>query len=208
MKYQQRDSWSHGDLLRLAHPKTPSAEREAVFRWILAGVEGLGERAVKRRTVAQASTPASGPGVSPGREGAADGGGLDAARGRAGNQQAGRLHYTDRVATYAPAGKLPEIIEAFEKAKMASTKGEIVRLINDFDLPREAVPTQWLNELEVWDALLQRMPLTALVRNLGKMSAIGLVKPFSQAADLVVRKLKDEAGRARTLEMQSVECKV
>jgi hypothetical protein len=26
------------------------------------------------------------------------------------------------------------------------------------------------------------MPLTALVRNLGKMSAVGLVKPFSQAA--------------------------
>jgi hypothetical protein len=25
------------------------------------------------------------------------------------------------------------------------------------------------------------------------MSAVGLVKPFSQAADLVVRKLKDEA---------------
>jgi 60 kDa SS-A/Ro ribonucleoprotein len=28
VKYQQRDSWSHGDLLRLAHPKAPSAEHE------------------------------------------------------------------------------------------------------------------------------------------------------------------------------------
>ncbi len=55
------------------------------------------------------------------------------------------------------------------------------------------------------------MPLTALVRNLGKMSAVGLVKPFSQAAELVVRKLKDEAlllKRARTLQMQNEECKV
>ena len=51
-------------------------------------------------------------------------------------------------------------------------------LINDFDLPREAIPTQWLNELEVWDALLQHMPLTALMRNLGKMWAVG------QAAEL------------------------
>lgn len=49
------------------------------------------------------------------------------------------------------------------------------------------------HEVEVWDALVQRMPLTALVRNLGKMAAVGLVKPFSQAAELVVRKLKDEA---------------
>ena len=44
--------------------------------------------------------------------------------------------------------------------------------INECAQPREAIPTQSLNELEVWDALLQRMPLTALVRNLGKMSPL------------------------------------
>jgi 60 kDa SS-A/Ro ribonucleoprotein len=152
VKYQQRDRWSHGDLLRLAHPKAPSAEHEAVFRWILSGAEGLGERTVKRK-----------------------------------------VNGEDRVATYAAAGKLPAIVEAFEKAKKASSKAEIVALINDCDLPREAIPTQWLNEVEVWDALLQRMPLTALVRNLGKMTAVGLVKPFSEAANLVIRKLGDEA---------------
>jgi 60 kDa SS-A/Ro ribonucleoprotein len=150
VKYQQRDSWSHGDVLRLAHPKAPSAEHEAVFRWILSGADGLGERTVKRK-----------------------------------------VNGEDRVATYAPAGKLPQIVEAFEKAKEASSKSEIAGLINDFDLPREAIPTQWLNEVAVWDALLQRMPITALVRNLGKMTAIGLVKPFSEAAGLVVRKLGD-----------------
>jgi 60 kDa SS-A/Ro ribonucleoprotein len=158
VKYQQRDNWSHGDLLRLAHPKAPSPEHAAVFRWSLSGrgsaslQDGLGPRTVVRK-----------------------------------------VNGEDRVSTYAPAGKLPAIIEAFEKAKQASSKAEIVDLIHDSDLPREAIPTQWLNELEVWDALLQRMPLTALVRNLGKMSAIGLVKPFSQAAEVVVRKLKDEA---------------
>jgi 60 kDa SS-A/Ro ribonucleoprotein len=155
VKFQQRDSWSHGDLLRLAHPKASrvrGTEHEAVFRWILAGVNGLGERAVKRKVKGE-----------------------------------------DRVATYAPVGKLPEIIEAFEKARKASSKGEIVGLIKDFDLPREAIPTQWLNELEVWDALLQRMPITAMVRNLGKMTAIGLLKPFSEAASLVVGKLGDAA---------------
>ncbi|HWH69503.1 MAG TPA: TROVE domain-containing protein, partial [Candidatus Sulfotelmatobacter sp.] len=99
----------------------------------------------------------------------------------------------DRVATCGPTGQLPAIVEAFEKAKKASSKAEVVRLIRDYDLPREAIPTQWLNELEVWDALLQRMPLTALVRNLGKMTAVGLVKPFSEAASLIVRKLSDEA---------------
>jgi len=152
VKYQQRDRWSHGDLLRLAHPKAPSPQHEAVFRWILSGADGLGERTVKRK-----------------------------------------VNGEDRVATYAPAGKLPEIIEAFEQARKASSKAEIVDLIHDHDLPREAIPTQWLNEVEVWDALLQRMPVTALVRNLGKLTAIGLVKPLSEAADLVIRKLGDQA---------------
>ena len=42
VKYQQRDGWSHGDLLRLAHPKAPSAQHEAVFRWMLAGADSSG----------------------------------------------------------------------------------------------------------------------------------------------------------------------
>jgi len=50
VKYQQRDGWSHSDLLRLAHPKAPSSEHEAVFRWMLTGrssaslAESLGGR--------------------------------------------------------------------------------------------------------------------------------------------------------------------
>ena len=37
VKYQQRDGWSHADLIRLAHPKAPSPQHDAVFRWMLAG---------------------------------------------------------------------------------------------------------------------------------------------------------------------------
>ncbi len=151
VKYQQRDGWSHGDLLRLAHPKAPSRDHEAVFRWILAGADGLGERAVTRRVQGE-----------------------------------------PRVVNYAAAGELPALIVAFEQARKASTKAEIVKLITEHDLPREAVPTQWLNEPEVWDALLPRMPMTALIRSLGKMTSLGLIQPFSDAARLVVNKLGDE----------------
>ena len=143
VKYQQRDGWSHGDLLRLAHPKAPSAQHEAVFRWMLAGADSLGEREVKRKV-----------------------------RGE------------DRVAKYGAVGELPKLIEAFEQAKRASSAGEIVKLINEFDLPREAIPTQWLNEVVVWEALLERMPMTAMIRNLGKMTSLGLLKPFSEAKRL------------------------
>ncbi len=156
VKYQQRDGWSHGDLLRLAHPKAPSPQHDAVFRWML-GADSLGEREVKRKV-----------------------------RGE------------DRVAKYGAAGALPKLIEAFEQAKRASSKEEIVKLITDFELPREAVPTQWLNEAKVWEALLERMPMTAMIRNLGKMTSLGLFKPFSDAKKLVIRKLKDETALKRS----------
>jgi len=65
-----------------------------------------------------------------------------------------KVNGEDRVATCAAAGKLPAIVEAFEKAEKASSKAEIVALISDCDLPREAIPTPWLNEVEVWDARL------------------------------------------------------
>jgi len=130
VKYQRRDGWSHGDLLRLAHPKAPSLQHDAVFRWMLAGADSLGEREVKRKV-----------------------------RGE------------ERVAKYGAVGALPKLIEAFEQTKKASGKNEIVKLITEHDLPREAIPTQWLNEVAVWDALLANMPMTA---------------------KLVVRKLADE----------------
>jgi 60 kDa SS-A/Ro ribonucleoprotein len=151
VKYQQRDGWSHGDLLRLAHPKAPSAQHDAVFRWMLAGADSLGEREVKRKV-----------------------------RGE------------ERVAKYGAVGALPKLIEAFERAKKASSEEELVKLITEHNLPREAIPTQWLNEVAVWDALLANMPMTAMIRNLGKMTSIGLVQPFSDAKRLIVRKLSDE----------------
>jgi len=157
VKYQQRDGWSHGDLLRLAHPKAPSVQHDAVFRWMLAGTDSLGEREVKRKV-----------------------------RGE------------DRVAKYAAVGELPKFIEAFERVKCSSNVVEVVKLIDEFDLPREAIPTQWLNEAKVWEALLERMPMTAMIRNLGKMTSIGLIKPFSDAKKLILRKLKDETALKRS----------
>src|SRR6185503_7518731 len=43
---------------------------------------------------------------------------------------------------------------------------------------------------EVWEALLPQMGLTALLRNLAKMTAVGLLAPFSKAEALVVSRLR------------------
>jgi 60 kDa SS-A/Ro ribonucleoprotein len=104
----------------------------------------------------------------------------------------------DRVAKYGAVRALPKLIEAFERVKQTTNVIEVVKLIDEFDLPHEAIPTQWLNEATVWEALLERMPMTAMVRNLGKMTAIGLIKPFTDAKKLVLRKLKDETALKRS----------
>lgn len=82
-------------------------------------------------------------------------------------------------------------IWAFEKAKRATTKEEVVRLIRDHDLVRECIPTQFLTEPEVWDALLEKMPLTALVRNLATMTRVGLLAPLSAGVGKVLAALTD-----------------
>lgn len=85
---------------------------------------------------------------------------------------------------------MPGIIIAFERAKTASTT-ELVKLITDYDLTREMVPTEKLNEVAVWEALLQKMPATAMIRNLGKMTNIGLLRPGSTNTAHVVNTLTD-----------------
>ena len=93
--------------------------------------------------------------------------------------------------------ELPRIIRGFEMANaplssIAKRNGEgafIAALINEYGLPREAVPTNFLKDPAVWDALLERMPMMAMVRNLGNMSKVGLLTMGSDASQRVVDRL-------------------
>lgn len=58
-------------------------------------------------------------------------------------------------------------------------------------LPREALPTEYLTSPAVWDALLDKMPMTAMIRNLATMTRVGLLVPRSDAAATVVERLAD-----------------
>ena len=79
-------------------------------------------------------------------------------------------------------------IENLKKEKDAAKAAEVIRKYN---FPREVVPTELLTKPEVWAALLENMPITAMVRNLGTMSKVGLLTPLSDASAKVVAKLSD-----------------
>lgn len=98
------------------------------------------------------------------------------------------------VLKYAVDGTVPpqsKGIAAIEALRDEKSEAKVVKTILEQGLTREMVPTQWLTSKAVWEALLHQMPMGAMVRNLGKMTQVGLLKPMSEAAQLVAERLQD-----------------
>lgn len=130
IKYQQRNGWTHRDVLRLSHPKPANQSMDDLFSY------AVGKKYDKE---------------------------------------------------FVPAQLL-----AAEEIKSEAKRSKVIKLITDNDLPREVVPTQWLKHVEVWEALLESMPVTAMMRNLGKMTSIGLLTSnLSNSTKKIVKTLTD-----------------
>jgi 60 kDa SS-A/Ro ribonucleoprotein len=141
-KYQQRNGWSHRDLLRLSHPKAAKGvirpaddERNLILRYVTQGaieVPNMGDY------------PAQG------------------------------LEY----------------LRAVDAARSADEK-ETIKLIEQYGLTREMINTEYLNHKDVQKALLIGMPITALVRNLGNMTRIGVFDNWNAHLSQAIRKLTE-----------------
>ncbi len=87
-------------------------------------------------------------------------------------------------------GAMDEVKSLNHNNREDLTKG--IGLIREFRLTHEMVPTEFYGHKEVWEALLEDMPMTAMIRNLGKMTSVGLLKSnLDEASKLVVRKLSN-----------------
>lgn len=115
------------------------------------------------------------------------------------NQGAGRED-AYREALYAWAcgrnyvvTNLPPIVQAMREAQECDLGSvpRLVKLIEDYDLPWETLPTQMLRLPQVWEALLPKMGLTALIRNLGRMTEIGTIGALNSGRRIVVERLGD-----------------
>lgn len=98
-----------------------------------------------------------------------------------------------------PTDETLGLVRAMEQAKLAESEATIRQLIETHRLPWEAIPTLWLDERGVWESLLPNLPLTATLRNLGRLTANGVLTPMSQACTLVAQKITnpDALQRAR-----------
>uniref|UniRef100_A0A674JMB7 RNA-binding protein RO60 n=1 Tax=Terrapene triunguis TaxID=2587831 RepID=A0A674JMB7_9SAUR len=88
--------------------------------------------------------------------------------------------------------KLLKYLEAVEKVKRTKDELEVIHLIEEYRLVREHLQTNHLKSKEVWKALLQEMPITAMLRNLGKMTANSVLEPASPEVAIVCERLRNE----------------
>jgi 60 kDa SS-A/Ro ribonucleoprotein len=98
---------------------------------------------------------------------------------------------------------LPELVRGFARAQAAATARETAALVREYGLPREAVRLEHLSSPLVWEALLEEMPMTALVRNLATMTRVGVIAPGSEGTARAVAKLGD-AERIRAARVHPI----
>lgn len=105
----------------------------------------------------------------------------------------------DRLFRYLVKGEmsdgLPRIVQGYERAKAATSAAQIVELIHEYRLTWEMVPSEYANNVEVMAALAHYMPAVALLRQLGRYTAAGLIAPLSDNNKLIVDKLGAIASR-------------
>lgn len=200
-KYASRGGWTHRDVLRLSHVTPATDAHNMVFHYIIKGFDSM----CKLPCVTAVAASADGEKVESiaavadnDDDDDDDGDNSRSASTAAGAAQAS-TEEASAATSAAEISRTLAFLKAVEAAKQAKTAEAIVPLIQQFRLAREHVPTQLLNSVAVWEAMLPHMPLTALIRNLGKMSAIELLAPGNAHTATVVAKLADaeELRRSR-----------
>lgn len=97
------------------------------------------------------------------------------------------------------ATNAPALVKGYALAQDAGIK-ELPAIIRTYGLTWEMIPTEALNEPKVWSALLEdNVPLGALIRQLPRLTRIGVIKPFRGETKEIARRLTDpgEIKRSR-----------
>jgi 60 kDa SS-A/Ro ribonucleoprotein len=151
-KYQNRNNWTHRDVLRLSHIKNSDINYNNIYRYIAQGQE----------IVTKVLT----------------------------------LYFQEHQ-------EHPLVyLLAFEKLKTTESLEDVLLWIKKYNFVREHIPTRWLNEKSVWEALLCNMPMTAMLRNLNKMTSLDLFDSTCNL-QLVINKLtKDTILKSKVHPLQ------
>ena len=84
------------------------------------------------------------------------------------------------------------VIEGFYAIQEAGSDKEAIRLIEEYNLPWEAVPDQFRKSAAVWEAILPNSGLMAITRNLATFARLGMLTPMGATEQFIVGKLTDD----------------
>ncbi len=88
-----------------------------------------------------------------------------------------------------------DIIRAYESVLgHVSDPVLIADAIREFDMTWEMIPGEVMGEKVIWEALFEKMPLTAMLRNLATLTRLDIVAPMSAAAGQVAARLNAADG--------------
>ncbi|XP_061178991.1 RNA-binding protein RO60-like [Saccostrea echinata] len=85
-------------------------------------------------------------------------------------------------------------IQGVEEARRCRTRGDeahLIHLIETHQLCHEHVRKEFLNKPEIWHALLQHMPIHAVIRNLNSLASNEVFNLYDGDVNIVAQKLND-----------------
>lgn len=86
---------------------------------------------------------------------------------------------------------LPDLVVGHLAAMKAEKASELIPLIEKHELTWEQIPTWALTDAKVWEALLPNLGMTALLRNLGTLTDLGVIKPLGGQTSWIVDQFAD-----------------
>lgn len=125
---------------------------------------------------------------------------------RPGGTIAEQLGKCDGIPVFKEAYKNLGVVTGYIQAQAAAEPKEWARLVAEYRLPWEALPDAALTHAEVWEALLPEMGLTALIRNLGRLTRLGVIAPLSAGTKGIAARLADAEAikKARVHPLQAL----
>ena len=87
------------------------------------------------------------------------------------------------------AASLLPAVDAFLASQAVTSDREAIAVVTERHVPWEYLPSKFQASAEVWEALASTVGMTALLRNLARMTRIGTIAPFGKVNAEVVRRL-------------------
>lgn len=90
----------------------------------------------------------------------------------------------------------PALVQGFAAAQVSEARA-LPSVVREYGLTWEMLPTEALNRREVWEALLDgghgsgSVPLGALMRQLPRLTRIGVIAPMAEATERIAARLTD-----------------